>query len=390
MPSKIKLHETTSLDIVREYTVNGRNHVEIRCVCGTIFDSRRDYINKKIKDNKVIHCGCLDIMDLTNTKYNLLTPIKIVGRLHGKALWRCKCDCGNYTQVVASRITSGEIKSCGCLLNNKGIKRNSYRGIGNLSGYFWSSIKASAKSRGINFELTKEFAWDLFVKQGGKCAISNVDITMCDSRKDKNIENHTASLDRIDSSKGYTEENVWWVHKHVNKMKQEYPFEHFIDICGKIYLNNKAYINTNIRPTWEQYFINIAQTVSKRSHDAQTKHGCVITNPKNQIIGTGYNGFPVESTDLILANTRPQKYDNIIHAEINAITNCIISPHTFEKCTAYITGHPCYNCLITLWNANIRKIYYLTGQSFADRELEKDMVEQFLNSHNLELIEVFN
>lgn len=389
MPSKINLSKITSIDVIREFIEDKQHFVEIRCSCGTIFSSRRDYINTKLKKNKAIHCGCLNIKDITGIKYNLLTPIKIVGKRFGKFLWRCQCDCGNYTEIVSSRIISGEIKSCGCLSTTKGSQKKSYRGIGDLSGYFWASIKASAKSRCLSFEISKEFAWNLFVKQGGKCAISNVDIIMSDSRKNRNIENHTASLDRIDSNKGYVEDNVWWVHKHVNKMKQGYSFEHFIDTCGKIYLNNKAYIDINIRPTWDLYFVNIARTVSERSHDAQTKHGCIITNQKNQIIGTGYNGFPSESPDSILANTRPKKYENIIHAEINAITNCIVSPHTFDGCTAYITGHPCYNCLITLWNANIKKIYYLTGPSFAAKELEKDKVKQFVDSHNIELIEVF-
>jgi hypothetical protein len=49
----------------------------------------------------------------------------------------------------------------------------------------------------------------------------------------------TASLDRIDSSKGYTIDNVQWVHKTVNLMKRELNQQDFIDICNKISYYNK-------------------------------------------------------------------------------------------------------------------------------------------------------
>jgi hypothetical protein len=49
----------------------------------------------------------------------------------------------------------------------------------------------------------------------------------------------TASLDRIDSSKGYEEGNIQWVHKHINFMKRTYSQEYFIDMCKKVADNNK-------------------------------------------------------------------------------------------------------------------------------------------------------
>ena len=49
---------------------------------------------------------------------------------------------------------------------------------------------------------------------------------------------HTASLDRIDSSLGYTIGNVQWVHKHVNVMKNIYPQNMFLFICCEVAKNN--------------------------------------------------------------------------------------------------------------------------------------------------------
>jgi len=45
------------------------------------------------------------------------------------------------------------------------------------------------------------------------------------------VNANTASLDRIDSSKGYIEGNVQWVHKMVNMSKQQYTQEEFINMC---------------------------------------------------------------------------------------------------------------------------------------------------------------
>ena len=48
----------------------------------------------------------------------------------------------------------------------------------------------------------------------------------------------TASLDRIDSTKGYFIENVQWVHKYVNIMKWHTANQEFIEWCKLIAANN--------------------------------------------------------------------------------------------------------------------------------------------------------
>ena len=59
---------------------------------------------------------------------------------------------------------------------------------------------------------------------------------------------------------------------------------------------------------WEPYFLNIAEAVSKKSPDPNTKHGCVIVDAQNRVISTGYNG-PVQGIPHdIIDWTRPNKY----------------------------------------------------------------------------------
>ena len=108
-----------------------------------------------------------------------------------------------------------------------------------------------------------------------------------------------------------------------------------------------------VRPSWTEYFMSMAKLASTRSSDAQTKHGCVITDRKNRVLGIGYNSFPVGMPDSILPNTRPEKYKWMVHAERNALANCTLRP---ENGIAYITGRPCVDCIKAMYQEGIRSL----------------------------------
>ena len=61
------------------------------------------------------------------------------------------------------------------------------------------------------------------------CALSGVKLIMPTSKNKA-----TASLDRIDSTKDYTLDNVQWVHKDINRMKNVYTQEYFIEMCKRV------------------------------------------------------------------------------------------------------------------------------------------------------------
>ena len=109
-----------------------------------------------------------------------------------------------------------------------------------------------------------------------------------------------------------------------------------------------------MRPTWIEYYIGLSHIVSMRSHDIQTKHGCIITDKNNRILGAGYNGFAKGLKDNLLPNTRPEKYPWIIHAERNALSNCTIRP---DNGIAYVTGQSCNDCIMALWQEGVTKVY---------------------------------
>lgn len=107
------------------------------------------------------------------------------------------------------------------------------------------------------------------------------------------------------------------------------------------------------RPSWTDYFLGLAKVVSQRSHDIHTQHGCVITDRQNRILGVGYNGFAHGLDDSKLPTSRPEKYSWMIHAERNALSNCVVRP---DNGIAYVTGQSCNDCIMALWQEGVTKV----------------------------------
>lgn len=97
--------------------------------------------------------------------------------------------------------------------------------------------KYNAKKRNIEFTVSVEYLNELFNRQKEKCALSGLGLVF--SNKASGIFETTASLDRINSNRGYVKGNVQWVHKHVNFMKHELEQKYFIKLCKMIVENNK-------------------------------------------------------------------------------------------------------------------------------------------------------
>lgn len=137
------------------------------------------------------------------------------------------------------------------------------------------------------------------------------------------------------------------------------------------------------RPNWQEYFLGLAFLASARSRDSETKHGAVITDKDNIVIGTGYNSFVKNIDDSIFPTTRPNKYSHIIHAEENSIFNCKVPPRELRGGgTIYVTGTPCNNCLRRLIQVGVRDYYIAKRQGSkleSDDEFKRDqqiLIEQ--------------
>jgi len=141
-----------------------------------------------------------------------------------------------------------------------------------------------------------------------------------------------------------------------------------------------------MRPDWTNYFLGLAKVISQRSHDIHTQHGCVITDQNHRILGVGYNGFPRMMNDSILPTTRPEKYDWIIHAERNALSNCTIRP---DNGIAYITGQCCNDCIQALWQEGVEKVIMSEshGTHLFDGK-EQQRFDFFIKNTGMEVIKI--
>ncbi len=109
------------------------------------------------------------------------------------------------------------------------------------SGYYYDirlswirKCRVCAETRGIEWNLSDEFIWQIYLAQDRKCALSGQPIGWS-----KLGQVHTASIDRIDSDRGYVVDNVQLVHKDINFMKQSFSQSYFVEMCKKIAEYNK-------------------------------------------------------------------------------------------------------------------------------------------------------
>jgi dCMP deaminase len=131
--------------------------------------------------------------------------------------------------------------------------------------------------------------------------------------------------------------------------------------------------NQSARPSWDEYFMAIAQLVAARSPCERLHVGCAIVSPEklgNRIIALGYNGFlpgiphtPCMRDDHEIAS---------VHAEQNAIGDAARRGVSVEGAIAYVTHYPCIHCAKVLLSAGIAAVKYfedyrnepLVGQLF--------------------------
>ena len=147
----------------------------------------------------------------------------------------CKCKCGLECEVDAYTLVSGKSKSCkACSLPRITKKNPSWKGYEEIPASWFRRFKSYSK---IEFSIDMQDVWDLYLKQECKCSLTSLPISFQNQRergsKHSGIQ-CTASIDRIDSSKGYTKDNIQLVHKDVNIMKNAFNQDYFIELCKAV------------------------------------------------------------------------------------------------------------------------------------------------------------
>ena len=129
------------------------------------------------------------------------------------------------------------------------------------------------------------------------------------------------------------------------------------------------------RPTWDEYFMEIAEVLARRSNCTRRHVGAVVMRD-NHILSTGYNGTPhgvrnCSEGGCPRCASGAKSGSNLeeclcIHAEQNAICQAALHGHALDGGTIYITISPCLTCAKLLINAGIKEVVYGGDYSFLE------------------------
>lgn len=160
---------------------------------------------------------------------------RIIGRRD--ILYHVQCDCGKFSFVRLQALRNGVQNRCHlCGLEKRfGLQINDNIP---LKYNYINNAKRNALRRNLSFKVDRDYLWNIFLQQKGKCAYTRLPLLL-DRRWPRGKNLQTASLDRIKSAKGYIKGNVQWVHKDVNQMKMDLSEKRLIELCKLITTNDK-------------------------------------------------------------------------------------------------------------------------------------------------------
>jgi dCMP deaminase len=124
------------------------------------------------------------------------------------------------------------------------------------------------------------------------------------------------------------------------------------------------------RPSWDEYFLDMAQLVAKRSTCLRRHVGAVLVKDK-RILATGYNGAPRGLVHCLEIGCLREKLKvpsgerhelcRALHAEQNALIQASLYGISVKDSTVYATCQPCVICAKMLINAGIKEIVVADG-----------------------------
>lgn len=148
------------------------------------------------------------------------------GAQRKRYLVRC-LHCGAGRQITrhdhAVRLAKTRCKTCS---NKQNHPQGEIRGI-RVS--WFNKFETQAQLRGFDWAIDLDYCADLLESQGHKCVLSGLPISACGD-----FANITASLDRIDNTKGYVLGNVQFVHKKINMMRGSLTVGEFVGLCQSV------------------------------------------------------------------------------------------------------------------------------------------------------------
>jgi deoxycytidylate deaminase len=147
-----------------------------------------------------------------------------------------------------------------------------------------------------------------------------------------------------------------------------------------------------MRSSWDETWLAIANTISKRSKCVNRQVGAVIVDQNNRPVAVGYNGPPA-NFDAVTdcsgfcprsgSQNRGGSYDNCVsvHAEANALL--FADRRLFKAATIYVTNPCCWDCAKLIANSGITKV--IMEHSAADSHATWDHVIELFEQCKIEI-----
>ena len=137
--------------------------------------------------------GGHNYIDLTGHRFGKLAVLSDTGRRKTRRpIGLCRCDCGIGIEVLGKYLRNGDTRSWGCYSTGNAHNRDA---VDDITLSFWTPRVKRVIRRGIPFEITRQQGWKLCLAQGGRCALTGVEIKFSPNIRDMRGA-QTASLDR--------------------------------------------------------------------------------------------------------------------------------------------------------------------------------------------------
>lgn len=164
------------------------------------------------------------LIDETGKTYGYLTVIDRAESKDGRAMWKCKCKCGNECVVSGKLLRSGHTQSCGCLKIERTIARNMERGGGDLTGQRFGKLVVIGFDSWLDHNNGhRDRMWRCKCDCGNECVVNHRYLRFGDT------ESCGCSKSRGNAT------IMRWLNANHKLYEAEYGFEDFVSNTGTKY-----------------------------------------------------------------------------------------------------------------------------------------------------------
>lgn len=206
-----------------------RKRAYVRCDCGAEFAVGIGSLTRgKTKSCGSTTCSSRVKHNLLGRRFGMLRVENIAPKnTRGELHWICRCDCGTLKRIKGSHLTHSGVDSCGCRTSIKRSKKMRKPIKQVLVNCQFKAYASSAKSRSLVFTLTRKQITEFLFDRCHYCSSPPYAIYTRHFVDGTSQTIHWNGIDRIDPTKGYTQDNCVSCCKICNAAKSNYSLEEF-------------------------------------------------------------------------------------------------------------------------------------------------------------------